>query len=126
MVFKKGNTAWKNSKEFVANHGRMTSEVRKEMEPKRKAAVARYAQRRAMKDDMFYDITKSGGVQKAMDKVVQLAEKGDVRPMIELIKILTPKDVDITSGGEKVQMGSVTVDGSELSLTIGDEVKKED
>jgi len=124
--FVKGNTEWQKSEEWMGNIGRINSENRHEIQDKINAGIKRYHQRKALKDDMFFDITKGDGVSKAMDKIVDLAEKGDVRPMIDILKILTPKDVDITSGGEKVQMGNVIKDGKDLELKIGDKVKKEE
>lgn len=112
---------------FVENMGRMKKPgVRASMEPAIQAGKERYKALNRLKKDLFEDIAKQNGFVDGIKMVVDNAKEGNTKQLVDLIKILAPKDIDITSNGATVQMGSVTVDGKDLLPTIGETVEKKE
>jgi len=128
--FEKGNTLWKNNEGFKKNSGRLTKELvnSKEFMDARKKGQERYKALNSLKKDIFKQMTGEDKLDKGIEKVLDMAIKsGQTKQFVDLLKLITPKEVDVTSGGAPIQMGTVLVDGKDLELNIGDEVaEKED
>lgn len=126
--FKKGNTEWKKSSGVIRNMGRLTSEIVKspEFEAAKKKGNERYHARESLKKDIFKTMTDENGIEKGVKKILKKAEKGDTKQFVDLIKIIAPNELDITSNGNTVSMDNVLLNGKELDLEIGTKVTKKD
>lgn len=127
--FQKGNELWKNNPGFKKNIGRFTTEVNNDEKFKeaRKKGSELYKQRNRMKRDLFKQITGEDKLQKGIDVVMDNAiKKGNTKQLLDLLKIIAPNELDITSDGKQIQMGQVILNGKELELAIGEEVEQKE
>lgn len=129
--FEKGNTLWKDNEGFKKNRGRITKEVRnsEEFKKQKQEGHKRYRALKSLKKDIFKQMTGEDKLDKGIEKVLDMAiDKGQTKQFVDLLKLVTPKELDLTSGGAPIQMGNVVLDGKDFELKIGDEVaeKEED
>ena len=113
---------------FKANMGRITKENRASMQKaiNKGKAKGKYTERSALRDDIFADIAKNNRIGAGLNVVMTQAEEGNTKPMLDLLKIITPKEVEATVKGEFTHMGEVSVDGIDLNLNIGSKSRKRD
>lgn len=129
MGFKPGNTYWKSNPKFKENICQLTSEKVKspEFQEKRQAGHDQYKALNRIKKDIFKQLTGDDKLALGIERILKDAIiDGNTKQFVDLLKLVTPKELDITSDGKGVQMGMVVVDGSDLELNIGDEVSEED
>lgn len=127
--FEKGNQLWKNNPAFKKNIGRYTKEIVHSEEHKKACQDARdrYKAIENLKVDIFEQMTGSRKLDKGIERILTNAIKdGDTKQFVDLLKLITPKEVDVTSGGKTIQMQNIVVDGEELNLDIGQDVQKEE
>ena len=132
MTFKPGNTYWKDNPKFIANQGKnITKKIRNSPEfiAKKQAGHDRYKALNRIKKDIFKQLTGDDKLELGIERILHDAiVDGNTKQFVDILKLVTPKELDITSDGKAVQMGMVTVDGEDLNLNIGDKVteKEED
>ena len=66
----------------------------------RKAGNDRYKALNRLKKDMFKDMIGHDIPKNMISKIKDKVDNGDVKEALDLLKIITPKDIDIKSDGE--------------------------
>lgn len=68
----------------------------------KKAGWAKVRARKDLAEALFQKLLKLGTFDKAMIKIDKNVDEGKLKEFIDVAKIITPKDVDITTKGEKI------------------------
>ena len=77
-----------------------TSENQPSPEVKAIAAKKRW-ERKHLADMLFDKLTKLGAIDKGMDVILEkIEEKGSTKELIDVLRIITPKDIDVTTKGK--------------------------
>jgi len=115
-----------NNPKFEKNKGRITKENRPSMQKaiNEGKAKGRYTERAALRDDIFTEIAAKNKIGVGLGVVMKQAEEGNTKPMLDLLKIITPKEVEATVKGEFTHMDNVQLDGIDMELTIGSKSRK--
>lgn len=129
--FEKGNQLWKKSPEFKKHIGNWTPESvgTPEFKEKKRKGQERYKAINRLKKDIFNDMVgdKDLNIHQGVKRVLHDAiVEGNTKQFVDLLKLITPKELDITSDGKAVNMGTVVLNGKELDLDIGEEVKEKE
>lgn len=124
MKFEKGNTKWMENKEFKSKMGRLTPEIvnSEEFQRNKQKGHDRYRALNRLKKDIFKQMTGEDKISKGIDSVLDKAIEGDTKQFVDLLKLIAPKEIDITSGGKRISMGTIKIDGDVFKLKIGDDV----
>jgi hypothetical protein len=66
----------------------------------KKAGWEAWRTRKQIADDMFKKMTKLGTLDKAIVKIDEKVDEGNLREFVDMMRIMTPKETDITTDGE--------------------------
>ena len=83
------------------------------------AGHKRFSDRRRLANDILAVLVESGTMSKGLDVIREQVDSGDLSNFMKVQPIIVPRNVDITSDGERVMMGAVVVDGLDLDIDIG-------
>lgn len=109
----------KNGKHRVAGPHRFTQDNQPSNEVRSKGAKKRWARKR-LADDIVNVLIEKGTLEKGFDTLHEQVKNGDLTNLMKVLPLVTVKNIDVTSDGERVQMQTIAVDGVSLDYEVGD------
>ena len=88
---------------FIDNMGRLKDPANQPSRESKQAGQNRYKALNMLKEDMFNEMTGHNIPKDMIEKIKDKVAGGDVKEALDLLKIITPKDVDITTKGESIK-----------------------
>ena len=85
------------------------------------AGCKRFSNRKRLANDILSVLVEDGTMKRGLDVLNEQVDKGDVSNLMKVLPIITPKNVDLTSDGERVVMGDIVLDGAIIEPTIGED-----
>lgn len=83
-----------------------------------------FCDRRRLAQDMLDVLAANGTMNKGLNLIDKEVEAGNATNFVKVLPIITPKNVDLTSNGERVMMGTVVLDGEEYDIDLGEDIKE--
>ena len=64
----------------------------------------RYEDLKRIKHDMFEQLKKDNGIDLSIEEIMKKAKAGEGKEFLDLLRIITPKDIDVTTKGESIKV----------------------